>query len=101
MEEISPMAGCVGPEMAVPRSGLDDAAADGVAHQSGRLVDAELRHDARPVRLGSLDADSEKGGDLLRGLPLRDQLQDLAFPRAERIGREVGLVAVRIAHRLR
>jgi hypothetical protein len=72
--------------MAAGESGLDQAFADGVANEPRRLVDVELAHDGRAVRIGRLHADTEDLGDLLRRLALGDELQDFALALAEPIG---------------
>src|SRR5271155_363259 len=53
-------------------SGLDYAAAHRVQHKAGGFMDIELLHEPRTVRLGRLRADTEDGGELLRGFPLGD-----------------------------
>src|SRR2546425_7208912 len=83
MEGTSPKGGAWRSDRAAPRSGLDEPAADGVADESGRLVDAQLRHDARPVGLGGLHADSQECRHLLGRLSFRHQLQNLALARSE------------------
>jgi hypothetical protein len=47
-------------------------------------VDPEPVHELRVVRLDGLDRELEADRDLLVGLPLRDELQDLALPRRQR-----------------
>src|SRR6185295_983417 len=54
-----------------------------VTHQLGRVVDAELLHQAVAVVVGGLDADAEGAGDLLRRLALDDEMEDLALARRE------------------
>src|SRR2546425_1167779 len=61
MGGTSPKGGARRSDRAAPRSGLDEAAADGVADESGRLVNAQLRHDARPGGLGGFSAASPGG----------------------------------------
>src|SRR5439155_434853 len=51
-------------------SGANQAVPDGVAHQPGGLVDAELLHDAIAVRLGGLEGNAEQLADRLGGLAL-------------------------------
>jgi len=62
---------------------LDDAPRDGVAREAGRIVDVQLVHQVLPVLLDRLDADVEPGRDLLVGLALGDQLDDLQFARSQ------------------
>src|ERR1700730_16455375 len=69
-------------------SQLDQPAADRVAHQARRLVDVELPHQPGSMRLGRLGADPEQPGDLFRGLPLADELEDLALSRSEQLSRD-------------
>src|SRR5262245_52293950 len=54
-----------------------------VAHQLGRVVDAELLHQAVAMVVGRLDADAEGARDLLRRLALDDEMEDLALARRE------------------
>jgi len=57
----------------------DDAAADGIEHQAGGLVDVEFLHQPGAMRLRGFDADAEQGSDILGGFSFGDELQDLAF----------------------
>jgi hypothetical protein len=52
---------------------------DRVADELGGLAHAELAHQARTVRLDRLRADPELRADLLRGVALGDQAEDLAL----------------------
>lgn len=76
-------------------SGPDHAATNGVAHQARGVVDLELPGQSHPMRLHRLDADAQEGGNLLHRLALGDQLQHLALPGAEGIGRRGGAVEMR------
>ncbi len=60
-------------------SGLDQPLADGVAHEGGRLADAELLHEPGAVGPGRLNAHPQEPGDLLRRLPFGYELEDLAL----------------------
>src|SRR3989442_48458 len=64
------------------RPGLrcDQPLPDGVADQARDVVDVELLHHARAVKLGRLEGDPEQRADLLRGLALCHELPDLALP---------------------
>src|SRR6185436_17232878 len=86
---------------AARRSDLDQTLADRVADDAGGVRRVELLHDVRAMGLRGLHADPEQLGDFLRGLPGRDQLQDLALTRRERIGGQLGLREVRLDHRPR
>src|SRR2546426_10274414 len=66
-------------------SGLDESAANGVSDERRRLMDVQLVHQTRAVRLGRLDADAKNRGDLLRTAPFRHELQDFAFAIVQRI----------------
>jgi outer membrane protein assembly factor BamB len=79
-------------------SGTDHPAADGVAHQASGVVDLELPGQAHAMRLHRLDADAQERGDLLHRLPLGDQLQHLALPGAQGIGRRGRAVEMRPQH---
>jgi hypothetical protein len=48
----------------------DEAHVDGVAHQSGHVIDVQPLHQLRPVRLDCFHAHLERIGHLLRGSPL-------------------------------
>src|SRR5215217_1544784 len=65
---------------------LDEAAADGVARQLDAVAHAELLEDVRAVTLDGLLADEQQVGDLLVGVGLGDQLDDLLLARRERVG---------------
>jgi hypothetical protein len=58
---------------------VGEAYADRVAHQAGDIVNVEAFHDLGAVGLDGLDADAERAGDGLGGLPGGDQPQDLAL----------------------
>src|SRR5713101_1824833 len=66
---------------AVSPSGSGQPPADGVAHEAGRLMDVQLPHQVAPMRLDGFDAQVQVRRYLLRRLPLRDALDDLAFAR--------------------
>ena len=59
-------------------------------------MNVELLHDPRAVGLGGLDADPQEVRDLLRGLPLGDELEDLELPGAQRVGRKIALGQIRL-----
>src|SRR6058998_890026 len=64
-------------------SRLDYSAADGVADQTGGGVDPQLEHDSAAVGLGGLHRDPQGLGDVLGGVALGDELQDLPLPVGE------------------
>src|SRR5713101_4038432 len=66
---------------AVSPSGSGQPPADGVAHEGGGLMDVQLPHQVAPMRLDGFDAQVQVRRYLLRRLPLRDALDDLAFAR--------------------
>src|SRR5256885_2173583 len=66
-----------------PGSGGDQALPDGVTDQASDIVDVQLLHDTRAVKLGRLGADGEQGGDLFGRLALGHELHDLAFTRGQ------------------
>src|SRR5437773_9572560 len=66
---------------------FDQPRANRVPHQPGRLVDVQLFHDAGAVEFGRLDADLQDARDLLRALPLHQQLQHLQLAVRERLPR--------------
>src|ERR1700730_19165475 len=90
-----------GREGRVERLSLDYAVPDGVADQSSGFVDFKLLHDPGAVGFGSLNAYTQQRGDLLRGLALRNQLKNLQFARAQRLGSDIGLVKERVDNCLR
>src|SRR5437870_2520361 len=59
----------------VAASGDDDALANGVAYEPGRLVDTELIHHTGTMALGRLCGNREQCGCLLRRLSFGDQPQ--------------------------
>ena len=62
-------------------SGLDEAAANGVARELDAIVHAELFEHVGAVALDRLLADHELLGDPLVAIPLRDQLDDFGLAR--------------------
>src|SRR4051795_2026803 len=70
----------------------------------GSPLDVELDEDALDVRFDGLGCDGKNSSDLLVGVTLRDQMEDLALPAAERLRncgrsarRDLSLVARLIA----
>src|SRR2546429_3485739 len=66
-----------------PGSGSDQAFPDGVADQTGDVVDVQLLHDARAVKLGGFWGDREQRGDLLGRFAFRHELRYLALTRGQ------------------
>src|SRR2546427_12443984 len=66
-----------------PGSGSDQAFPDGVADQTGDVVDVQLLHDARAVKLGGFGGDREPRGDLLCRFAVGHELRDLARTRGQ------------------
>src|SRR5262245_32132783 len=66
---------------------LDEPLPEGVADEPGGVVNVELRHDVSAMRLGGLHTDVEQLSDLLRGLALGDQLEDLALASGQVLNR--------------
>src|SRR2546429_9778663 len=62
-----------------PGSGRDQAFPDGVADQTGDVVDVQLLHEARAVKLGGFGGDREQRSDLLGRLAFGPELRDLAL----------------------
>src|SRR5208282_5977697 len=62
---------------------FDDARADGVAGESGGVVDVELLHEMLAMLLDGLDADAEFRRGFLVGLALSDQLQHFHLARSQ------------------
>ena len=56
------------------RSGGGQPAADGVADESGRLMDVQLAHEVDAMGLDGFDAQPQERGNLFRRLPLGDAL---------------------------
>src|SRR6185436_12681817 len=65
---------------------LYETGADGVTGQLQPVAQAELRQQVRPVPLDGLDADEQHVGDLLGGVTLRDELEDLLLAVGDRPG---------------
>src|SRR3989442_2986970 len=66
-----------------PGSGSDQAFPDGVADQTGDVVDVQLLHDARAVKLSGFGGDREQRGDLLGRFAFGHELRDLALTRGQ------------------
>ena len=64
---------------------LDQSVTDGVANQSGDVVDVESLHQLRAVRFDRLDAQVQGVRDLLGGIAFGDHLQNFAVPRRQSI----------------
>src|SRR5512138_1485331 len=62
---------------------LDDAGANGVAGESGGVVDVQLLHEMFAMLLDGLDADAEFGRSLLVGLAFGDQLEHFHLARSQ------------------
>src|ERR1700704_1285595 len=60
-----------------PGSGNDQTFPDGIADQTRNVVDVQLLHHARAVKLGGLGAYREQRGDLLGRFAFGHQLHDL------------------------
>jgi hypothetical protein len=78
-------------------SGLDEASADRVTHQTRRFMDVELAHQPRSMGLGGLRADSQNFCNVL-GRVAFDHLKNLSFSWRERIRRQVRLGEIRLDH---
>ena len=63
---------------------LDEPGADRVAGELQPVPQAELCEQVGPVPLDGLDADDEEVGDLLRGVALGDELEDLLLAVGDR-----------------
>ena len=73
---------CLG-EIGVRDSGLDQPGPDRVARQLRPVPHPELGQDVGPVTLDRLEADRERLRDLVRRVPLGDELDDLVLARGE------------------
>jgi len=58
---------------------LDEAETDGIADETGRLMDVELLDDVTAVGFSSLCADAQVNRHLLRGFAFGNQLQNLSL----------------------
>src|SRR5438034_10244049 len=63
-----------------PGSGSDQPFPDGVANQTGDVVDVQLLHHTRAVKFRGLGGDREQRGNLLGGLAFGYELHDLTLP---------------------
>ena len=61
------------------RSRCGQPSADGIADEGGGLMDVQLPHQVDAMRLDGFDAQPQVRRYLLRRLPLRDALDDLAL----------------------
>src|SRR2546422_848854 len=66
-----------------PGSGSNQAFPDGVADETGDVVDVQLLHDTRAVKLGGFGGDREQRGDLLGRFAFGHELRDLALTRGQ------------------
>src|SRR6184192_4216144 len=62
---------------------LEQAGAEGEAHELGSVLQSQLPHDAGAVGVHRLRADAQELGDLGRAVPLGGERQHLALSRAE------------------
>src|SRR5215207_7384948 len=67
------------------RSGLDEPAADRVAHELDAIAHPELGENVGAVAFDGLLADHQQLGDLPAGAGLGDQLDDLGLARRQRV----------------
>src|SRR5262245_8265169 len=77
---------------ATPHLRLDEPPPDRVARELDTVAHAELAEDVGAVALHRLEADDEHRRDLLRRVPLGDQLQHLELARGQRLVLLVALV---------
>src|ERR1035437_950015 len=70
---------CAGPRLADGQldTALDDSRADGIAGETGDIVDVEFRHEILPMFFDRLDADAEFHRGLIVGLAFGNQLEHL------------------------
>src|SRR5438309_1883110 len=68
-----------GPRCQWLRALLNNAFADSVEDELRNAVEIELLQDVAAMRLYGMRTETENSGDLLVGLALRDQLEDLAL----------------------
>ena len=73
---------------AVSPSGGSQPPADSIADEGGRLMNVQLPHEVDAMRLDGFDAQPQVRRYLLRRLPLRDALDDLALARGQRVRRQ-------------
>src|SRR2546422_10811674 len=66
-----------------PGSGSNQAFPDGVADETGDVVDVQLLHDARAVKLGGFWGDREQRGELLGRFAFGHELRGLALTRGQ------------------
>src|SRR3954449_5810246 len=77
---------------------LDEAAADRVAHELHAVAHPELAQQVAAVGLDGLLAEVQDLADLLVGVRLGDQLEDLLLARRERLLGAGGLVGHPLTH---
>src|SRR2546429_9947281 len=66
-----------------PGSGSNQAFPDGVADETGDVVDVQLLHDARAVKLGGFGGDRHQRGALLGGFSFGHGLGGRALSRGQ------------------
>src|SRR5258708_25519715 len=79
---------------------LYQSISNGVAHQSGGLMNIEFFHYFRAVRIGRLDADAEQCRDLLGRMPFANHLQHLSFTHPQFPVARLGVGQIRMYHPL-
>src|SRR6202158_3373473 len=66
-----------------PVVALDDALGDGVAGETGDVMDVELAHEMLPMFVHRFEAHAQFGGDLFVALPFGNQLEHLPLARTQ------------------
>src|SRR5258706_13702048 len=59
--------------------------------ESGQITNAEALHDRATMRLDGLDAEAKHSCDLLRGVSLGDEAEDLSLTRGESLQGRIGI----------
>lgn len=77
---------------------VDEAVADGEAHELADGVQIELLHDAPAMRLHGVNTQAQRVGDFLVGLALGDHLQHFALAWREEVDGVGDVLAVVIEH---
>ena len=65
--------------VAAGRSGLDDARADGVAHEAGGLMNIQLLHESGAMSFGCFYRDAKQRRDVFSWICLPQSIEALVF----------------------
>ena len=68
-----------------PVVAFDDSLGDGVAGETGDVMDVELAHETLPIFVHRFEAQAQFGGDLFVGVAFGNQLEHLHLARTQAV----------------